>query len=294
MDPPSDCQLTFPNQCTSGLLTPMSGNPSFTHDTSEHCPGEYFADVLPSSLNVTRDNTQWNDEWDKDEYVFKEPLNDKDVNCVDKFWAESCTKNYCDGQDDATEKAGVMMGIPFFLCAICCPIFGAISDNYGKKRQMIICPCAALIVAHLIFLFDRGPPTVPLVIVGLAFSMYEAVLWPMIALMMEDKYLGIANGIILASANASCVIFPFIASMLYNIENSYLPNVVLLFVAGASISLVLSVCIRYDDRKLGFCHLNDQLVAAADIEEDFNDDVSTSSSVVSGGGYLVSDEGYIL
>ena len=123
LDPSADCQLILPNQCTSGTLEPSTGNPSFDCSTGESCPVSNYAAVLPSSLNVTKGNTRWSKEWESDEYVF-DILNPSDVNCVDSFWADACTKNYCDGKDDATEKAGMNMTIPFLVCLMISPFIG--------------------------------------------------------------------------------------------------------------------------------------------------------------------------
>ena len=103
-EPPSDCTLRFENQCTSGYLAPSIGNPSTDEDGFD-CPGSNFAPVLPTSLNFTQDQTSWDDSWDQSEYVFDE-LEPSDVNCEDDFWAEACTKAYCDSKDDAVVTAG--------------------------------------------------------------------------------------------------------------------------------------------------------------------------------------------
>jgi len=102
--PPIDCTLRFEDQCTSGTLAPIIGNPS-TDENRNSCPGSHYAPVLPTILNYTKENGRWDDSWDEDEYVFDD-IEESDVNCEDDFWAEACTKDYCDTKDDATVTAG--------------------------------------------------------------------------------------------------------------------------------------------------------------------------------------------
>ena len=74
-DPPDTCSLRFENQCTGGTLAPAVGNPS-TDENGDECPGSNDAPVLPSSLNINKNNTEWNDDWEEDEYVFDELTSD--------------------------------------------------------------------------------------------------------------------------------------------------------------------------------------------------------------------------
>ena len=74
-DPPSSCTLRFENQCTGGTLAPTIGNPS-TDENGDDCPGSDYAPVLPSSLYITKNNTEWNDDWEEDEYVFEDLSSD--------------------------------------------------------------------------------------------------------------------------------------------------------------------------------------------------------------------------
>lgn len=283
--PPAECQLIMSDQCTSGgLVEPNTGNPSSDIFTGEPCPGSNYAAVLPSSLNVTRENTHWDPEWESNEYVY-ESLTSSDVNCGDSFWANACTRDYCDGKDDASEKAGVMMSIPYLIGAISSPFIGALSDKYGYRLLLTACSCSALAITHLILAFDDGSPLIPLVLQGIGFSIYAAVMWPMVALITETQYLGLAYGILVSFINISLTFFPMIVAALYNISNSYLPDVELFFVACATCGLALTICISFMDCKSGG-RLN-QPAASTNIDA-FDGDASEGIC------YLWSDEDNIM
>jgi len=174
-DPPDTCTLRFENKCTGGTLAPESGNPS-TDENGDECPGSNDAPVLPSSLNITKDNTEWNDDWEEDEYVF-EDLSSDDVTCADDFWAEACTKNYCDDQDDATEFVGIIMSIPFFMGALFSAPIGHLSDKHGYRALSCMISPIFLICAHFQLAYSPEGPIFPLILQGLAFCVYCAIIW---------------------------------------------------------------------------------------------------------------------
>ena len=266
-NPPSECQLLLPDQCISGSLEPVNGNPSFD-SSGRSCPGSKYAPVLPSSLNISKDITQWGENWEEGEYVF-DLIESSDVNCADSFWADACAKNYCDERGDAAEKAGVMMSIPFIIGAFASPFLGFFADTYGHRLSLSIFACVSLGAAHLIFAFDDESPALPLVFQGTGFSIFVAVIFPMIALITEPRYLGISYGLIACSQNISMSLFPLIVAMLYNLNDSYLPNVELFFTSSAACGLILSLYLTYMDTRDGG-RLNKP--ASNDIDEEETED----------------------
>mmetsp|Transcript_24292 Transcript_24292/g.37442 ORF Transcript_24292/g.37442 Transcript_24292/m.37442 type:complete len:654 (+) Transcript_24292:84-2045(+) len=254
-DPPSTCQLRFPDKCTGGTLAPIRGNPSFDED-GESCPGKNFAPVLPSSLNITKDNTEWDDEWEEDEYVF-ESMDSNDVTCADSFWADACIKNYCDEQDDATEKTGVIMSIPYFMGAVLAAPIGYLSDRIGQRAMMAVISPVLIVVAHFQLAYaDSEGPIFPLLLQGIAFAIYCAIIWPCVALTVELKYQGLAYGLITSLMNVGLSAYPLIAAQIYNIDDSYIPNVELFFAFSGVIGLFGGWALNYFDAKVNDCKLN--------------------------------------
>ena len=100
------------------------------------------------------------------------------VTCADDFWAEACTKNYCDEQDDATEKAGWIMSIPFFMGALFSAPLGHMSDIYGYRALLAMCSPILLIATHFQLAYSPEGPIFPLILQGIAFAIYCAIIWP--------------------------------------------------------------------------------------------------------------------
>jgi len=253
-DPPSSCTLRFENQCTGGTLAPTIGNPS-TDENGDDCPGSDYAPVLPSSLYITKNNTEWNDDWEEDEYVF-EDLSSDDVTCADDFWAEACTKNYCDDQDDATEKAGWIMSIPFFMGAVFSAPIGYLSDIYGYRAFSAMLSPIFLIATHFQLAYSPEGPIFPLILQGLAFAVYCAIIWPCVALTVDIRYQGTAYGIINCIMNIGLSTYPLIVAALYNIDSAYIPNVEIFFASSAVCGLFTGYLLNYYDAKTNDGKLN--------------------------------------
>lgn len=249
-DPASDCKLTFPDQCTEGTLAPIVGNPSYDEDGNE-CPSKNYSPVLPTSLNVTKENTSWDDAWDEDEYVF-DSLDSDDVSCSDDFWSEACTKDYCDDKDDATEKAGLIMSIPFIFGAVLAAPFGFLSDYFGYRLVWATLSPAFLIIEHFTLAYSSRTPVWPMISSGLGFAIYCAVIWPTIALTTELKYTGLAYGVVSSILNIGTSSFPLIVATLYeNNGNEYLPDVEIFFATSAICGMVIGIVMNIIDYRTG-------------------------------------------
>eukprot|EP00814_Leptocylindrus_danicus_P021976 CAMPEP_0116019292 /NCGR_PEP_ID=MMETSP0321-20121206/9150_1 /TAXON_ID=163516 /ORGANISM="Leptocylindrus danicus var. danicus, Strain B650" /LENGTH=350 /DNA_ID=CAMNT_0003489835 /DNA_START=1297 /DNA_END=2349 /DNA_ORIENTATION=- len=284
--PPSACQLLFPNQCTSGLLEPLTGNPSFDHITGGQCPGSSYAPILPSSLHITTGNTQWDTEWKSDEYVF-DSLKASDINCVDSFWADACTRNYCERKNEASEKAGVIMSLPFLLGAFCPPLIGALCDKYGYRLMLIVISFVLTLGAQSFLALDQGPPLIPFLAQGVGSSIFGCIIWPTVAFTVDTQYLGLTNGILLCMMNMSISFYPMVTAALYNARNSFLPDVEIFFAANGMFGLVLSLYILYLDYKTG-SNLNQPAHAIVVQTDNNNDDESLLSEVTES---VLNDEG---
>jgi len=129
IQPPTDCVLQYPDQCTSGSLATEE---NLALDSKGNvCPAsDNYAPPIPHALNVTLD--------DGTEYSFH-PLRNSDVQCQDDFWAEACVMNYCEHQAEATEKAGFYMSIPYFFTVALTFHLGLLVDSTGYRTEMICC-----------------------------------------------------------------------------------------------------------------------------------------------------------
>ena len=178
------------------------------------------------------------------------------VTCADDFWAEACTKNYCDDQDDATEKAGWIMSIPFFMGAVFSAPIGYLSDIYGYRAFSAMLSPIFLIATHFQLAYSPEGPIFPLILQGLAFAVYCAIIWPCVALTVDIRYQGTAYGIINCIMNIGLSTYPLIVAALYNIDSAYIPNVEIFFASSAVCGLFTGYLLNYYDAKTNDGKLN--------------------------------------
>jgi len=244
--PPEDCTLRFPNKCTAGTLAPEGGNPS-TDSNGNACPSPNFAPVLPSSLNVTQKQGSSSTQ---SQYVYN-PLSPGDVDCADTFWSEACTKNYCEKQDEATEVSGRIMSILYFSAAILSPLLGVLVDRIGYKALISALSPVMLIIGHSILGYAGGTAIAALVFLGIAFSIYNGVIWPSVAFVVDGKLMGTAYGVITSMQNVVLAVFPLIIAALYQRNNRYIPDVAFFFVLVGAVGFVGGITLNLVDKAQG-------------------------------------------
>lgn len=230
-----DCQLVYPDQCSSGLYQNHS-NPSVNVNTSETCPGDRYAPVLPQSLNVTSNGR----------IVYQNGhVTSNDVDCEDSFWANGCTRDYCHALESATETAGRVMSIPYTLAACLAPLIGRLIDKFGRRGFLALIASCVLVLVHLSLALTRLAPAIPLLGQGLAYALYSSVLWPSVTLTVRKESTGKAFGVITSIQNIGLALCPIFVATVFEISGRFIPSVELFFtacaVAGSIVGTVLVV-----------------------------------------------------
>lgn len=85
--------------------------------------------------------------------------------------------------------AGNISGIVILSSMILSPFLGKFLDIVGRKPYFIVVGALALIPAHLTLAWTDFQPIVPIVVIGLSFSLVPGALWPSVPLVIKDKEL---------------------------------------------------------------------------------------------------------
>ncbi|KAI9096985.1 major facilitator superfamily domain-containing protein [Phlyctochytrium arcticum] len=164
-----------------------------------------------------------------------------------------------------TQTAGTVMSIPDTMSAILVPPCGLLVDRYGGRASLLLI-CALVIAAvHATLGFTMLTPIVPLLFLGLSYSMYGVTIWPSIATIIQHrelelehdpehgdvKLLGTAYGLSTSALNTALTIMPLISAQI-RVWSEDFKYVELFFVClalgGACASAVLWVVdVRYGD-----------------------------------------------
>lgn len=99
------------------------------------------------------------------------------------------------------------------------PLFGWIADNKGKSATLMYLGSALLIIAHLLFAKTMITPYVPVILLGVAFSLVPAAMWPAVAKIVGEKKIGTAYGAMFSVQNLGLWAFPILIGVVLEKSN---------------------------------------------------------------------------
>ena len=104
------------------------------------------------------------------------------------------------------ESAGHMNGYVFLAAIFATPIFGFIVDRVGKRSAAMFMGSLLLLAVFPTLLYTSWDLWVTTVMIGIAFSLVPAVLWPSIPYLVEEKRLGTALGLMTMLQNVGLTV----------------------------------------------------------------------------------------
>ncbi len=123
--------------------------------------------------------------------------------------------------DYSLNTADRIMSIPFFISACLCPFLGSAVDRWGKRIHFQLASACAIVLVHSYFCWTHWTPYPPLVLQGLAYSVYAAALWPSVPFVVAEKSVGTAYGVITAVQNGGLAFIPMIDGAIHDGTGSY-------------------------------------------------------------------------
>ena len=148
-------------------------------------------------------------------------------------------------------QAGNYITIMWFLAAVCNIPVGWYTNKYGNDWPIIIAGSILMTGAHVIYLLSPDcdqcwESIVPLMILGLSYSIYSVLLYVTLAHFVDDSMMGKAYGISGVFLNFGRVIFPPLIGKIQ--EDSELSHgyfwVEICFVAVSILAFIIN-CIVY-------------------------------------------------
>jgi MFS family permease len=92
----------------------------------------------------------------------------------------------------AHEKAGFFNSLLPFAAMIATPLFGLLVDHVGKRAWFMMFGSLLLMPVYLMMAYSNISLFVPVSLMGIAFSLIPAVMWPSVAYIVEQSRLGTA------------------------------------------------------------------------------------------------------
>ncbi len=156
------------------------------------------------------------------------------------------------------EKSGQIasllpLGTLFFT-----PLFGFLIDKYGKAATAMIFGSTVLVVVYSGFAFTNVYPYVPMILLGIAFSLVPAAMWPSMVKLVDYKQMGTAYGIMYSIQNLGLFGIPILAGVILDTTNpgnpetlNYVPTILMFTVLGI-MGLIFAILLKREDVKGGY------------------------------------------
>jgi len=184
--------------------------------------------------------------------------------------------------------AGQFMAIIFGSSIVTAPFFGWFIDKKGKKGLIMIFAALFFLGTHAYIAFipdarsgERSYYVVGgLISVGIFLSLYSAIYWPCVALIVPRRYMGVAYGLSLAGFNLMLSIIPLAIGKIHdlttNINHGYFwTEVLLMGITGFGV--IFTILAYIEDIRKGKRKLDKPSAFNHEIDTSISESADTSS-----------------
>lgn len=146
------------------------------------------------------------------------------------------------------------------------PLVGLFVDKKGRSATLMIFGSVLIIFVHLSFALTMISPIFLMIVLGIAFSLVPAAMWPSIAKIVDEKRIGSAYGTMFAVQNLGLWAFPLLIGIILDRTNpgitpedvvngiaTYNYTYAILMLAGLGVlGLIFAVLLKREDKKSGY------------------------------------------
>ena len=140
--------------------------------------------------------------------------------------------------------------IVIFASMIFAPFAGDLVDRIGKRATVMVVGSLILIPAHLIMGITHWNPVPSMIVLGAAFVLVPAAMWPSVPLVVEEKRVGTAFGLMTAIQNLGLGLFPLLNGKLRDATGTYTATQIMFACLGVA-GLVFAFLLLRSDRRHG-------------------------------------------
>ncbi len=146
--------------------------------------------------------------------------------------------------------AGGTTSIIIFASMCFAPFAGGMVDRIGRRGTLMLMGALLMIPCYLLLGFTMVPPWVPMVLLGAAFVLVPAAMWPAVPLIVEKNRVGTAFGLMTMIQNIGLALFPFLNGQLRVATNSYQASMLMFASLGAT-GFVFAILLLRAARRAG-------------------------------------------
>ncbi len=148
--------------------------------------------------------------------------------------------------DTAGGTTTIIIAASMFLA----PFAGSLVDKIGKRASLMTIGSIFMVVAYLLMGFTYIPPKYPMMILGAAFVLVPAAMWPSIPLIVEERFQGSAYGLMTMVQNLGLALFPFLNGKLRDVTHTYTASMIM-FACLGFVGLIFAYLLKKADAEAG-------------------------------------------
>lgn len=123
-------------------------------------------------------------------------------------------KFFMEAHGTTRELGGFFSSMLTLFAMVATPLFGILVDRVGKRALFMMFGSFLLIPVYLMMAYTHVSLYVPMAMMGVAFSLVPAVMWPSVAYVVEERKLGTAYGLMTMVQNIGLTVFNLLVGAL--------------------------------------------------------------------------------
>ena len=140
--------------------------------------------------------------------------------------------------------------IIIFASMCLAPFAGGLGDRVGRRASLMMLGALLLIPCYLVLAFTMVAPRWPMILLGAAFVLVPAAIWPAVALIVDPKRTGTAYGLMTMVQNMGLALFPWLNGRLRVATHDYTASMIM-FASLGVVGLVFAVLLKRADGRAG-------------------------------------------
>lgn len=155
------------------------------------------------------------------------------------------------------QQSGFITSLVALSTAIVTPLFGLFIDKKGRSASVMFLGAFILLIVHLTFALTNFTPYIPMILLGVAFSLVPASMWPTVVKLVDESKIGTAYGLMYSIQNLGLWGFPILAGIILDKTNPGNPEVldytsaILMFAVLGFVGLLFAYLLKREDKKKG-------------------------------------------
>lgn len=133
-------------------------------------------------------------------------------------------KYFMEAHGASRELAGMLNSTLPLSAMIATPLFGLLVDKIGRRASLMMLGSLLLMPVFLILGHTTLPIYIPVIMMGIAFSLIPAIMWPSVAYIVEEKKLGTAYSVMFLIQQIGVALFNYLIGLANDISKAGVDN----------------------------------------------------------------------